>query len=48
MANRYLSLLTYWPRIMESLWDNRLLARRLIKMGTARLAWRRVTVEETR
>lgn len=48
MSSRYLSLLTYWPRIMESLWDNRLLARRLVKLGTARLAWRRTNVEEAR
>lgn len=38
-ASKYLSLITYWPRIMDVLWDNRLLARRLAKMGTARLAW---------
>lgn len=37
---RYLAYQTYWQRIMLSLWDNRLLARRLLKMGTARLAWR--------
>lgn len=46
VSSRYLSLQTYWPQIMNSLWDNRLLARRLIKMGTARLAWRMVRVDE--
>ena len=40
-SHRYLSILTYWPRIMESLWDNHLVARRLVKMGTARLSWHR-------
>jgi len=40
VASRYLSLQTYWPGIMAAMWDNRLLARRLVKMGTARLSWR--------
>ena len=47
VSSRYLSLQTYWPQIMESLWNNRLLARRLVKMGTARLSWRRVQEDET-
>lgn len=46
VANRYLALETYWSRIMEGLWDNHLLARRLVKMGTARLSWRRTANEE--
>lgn len=38
-TQRYLALQTYWPYIIAALWNNRLLARQLTKMGTARLEW---------
>lgn len=34
VAGSYLGFQTYWPRVMSLLWDNDLLARKLIYMGT--------------
>ncbi len=38
-SQRYLSLLTYWSRIMDDLWANEWVAKRIRAMGTARLTW---------
>ena len=48
VARGYLQLQTFWPRIMVTLWDNKLLARRLLKMGTARLTWASVSQGDER
>lgn len=37
VADRYLAFQTYWPRVMDALWDNRTLARMVTETGTARL-----------
>lgn len=34
VAGTYFELLTYWPQIMSFLWDNMLIARRVVNMGT--------------
>ncbi len=36
VARGYFSFQTYWPKIMASLWDDRALARTLVRMGTPR------------
>lgn len=37
VSTRYLEFQTYWPRVMDALWDNRTLARMVSETGTARL-----------
>lgn len=37
VADRYLAFLTYWPGIIDTLWENDLLGRPIENMGTARL-----------
>ena len=34
MNDSYLAFQTYWPRVMAMLWDNELLADKLVRMGT--------------
>lgn len=41
VSDSYLSLETYWPCVMDGLWDNRLLARKLVSMGSAHLVGHR-------
>lgn len=60
MSDSYLALQTFWPRVMVMLWDDALLARKLIQMGTptkiaqqsaddtAAMAWSGVPVVATR
>lgn len=38
VARDYFAFQTYWPRIMASLWEDRVLARVLMKMGTPKKA----------